>query len=205
MNSMQDILDLLGYLGVFAFAASGALAAGRKGMDIFGFVFVALLPAAGGGTVRDLLLDLQPFWISDQVNIWVAFAAAVAVFMAGRHFRRTRLLVWADAIGLSVFAVLGARSALSVTDSTLVAVMLGVTTAVVGGILRDVVCNELPLVLHKEIYASAAVVGAGAYCLLAGLEVSGEVTVLASILCCFAVRAIGILTNLSLPVSRLED
>lgn len=205
MDTMQSILELLGYLGVFAFAASGALAAGRKGMDIFGFVFVALLPAVGGGTVRDLLLGLRPFWIADQLNIWVAFAAAVAVFMAGKHFRRARMLIWADAIGLSVFAVLGARSAYLVTDSSLVAVMLGVTTAVVGGILRDVVCNELPLVLHKEIYASAAVVGAGAYCLLTMSGTADEIAVLASMLCCFAVRAIGIITNLSLPVSRLED
>ncbi|MCB1683644.1 MAG: trimeric intracellular cation channel family protein [Pseudomonadales bacterium] len=202
---MYSALELLGYLGVFAFAASGALAAGRKGMDIFGFVFVALLPAVGGGTVRDLLLDVQPFWISDQLNIWVAFAAAVSVFLAGKHFRRTRVLVWADAIGLSVFAVLGARSAYLLTDSTLVAVMLGVTTAVVGGILRDVVCNELPLVLHKEIYASAAVAGAGCYCLLKGFAVPDDMAVVTSIGLCFAIRAIAMLTNLSLPVSRLED
>lgn len=202
---MYNALELLGYLGVFAFAASGALAAGRKGMDIFGFVFVALLPAVGGGTLRDLLLDVQPFWIADQLNIWVAFAAAVSVFLAGKHFRRTRVLIWADAIGLSVFAVLGARSAYLLTDSALVAVMLGVTTAVVGGILRDVVCNELPLVLHKEIYASAAVAGAGCYCLLKGIDVADDMAVLASIGLCFAIRAIAMLTNLSLPVSRLED
>lgn len=202
---MHSVLELLGYLGVFAFAASGALAAGRKGMDIFGFVFVALLPAVGGGTVRDLLLGVQPFWISDQLNIWVAFGAAVSVFLAGRHFRRARVLIWADAIGLSVFAVLGARSAYLMTDSALVAVMLGVTTAVVGGILRDVVCNELPLVLHKEIYASAAVAGAGCYCLLSTLDIADDMAVLASIAVCFAIRAIAMLTNLSLPVSRLED
>lgn len=202
---MYSVLELLGYLGVFAFAASGALAAGRKGMDIFGFVFVALLPAVGGGTVRDLLLGVPPFWISDQVNIWVAIAAALSVFLAGRHFQRTRVLIWADAVGLSVFAVLGAQSAYLVTGSPLVAVMLGVTTAVVGGILRDVVCNELPLVLHKEIYASAAAVGAGGYCLLTWLDVPDGITLLASIGLCFTIRAIAMLTDLSLPVSRLED
>lgn len=204
-KTMVELIGIFGYVGVFAFAASGALAAGRQGMDIFGFIFVGLLPAVGGGTVRDLLLNLQPFWIHDQLNVTLAFVAAVSVFAFGNRIKPGRLLAWCDCVGLSVFSVLGAQTALAITDSVLVAIMLGVTTAVVGGIMRDVVCNEVPLVLHKEIYATAAFAGSGAYCLLATLEVDAAVGIPLSILICFAIRGIAMVTEASLPSRSIHN
>lgn len=202
---MVELIGIFGYVGVFAFAASGALAAGRKGMDIFGFIFVGLLPAVGGGTVRDLLLDLQPFWIHDQLNVTLALIAAVLVFAVGNHIKPGRLLAWCDCVGLSVFSVLGAQTALAMTDSILVAIMLGVTTAVVGGIMRDVVCNEAPLVLHKEIYATAAFAGAGAYCLLETFAIDAGISIPLSIIICFGVRGVAMVTETSLPSRSINS
>ncbi len=202
---MVELIGIFGYVGVFAFAASGALAAGRQGMDIFGFIFVGLLPAVGGGTVRDLLLGLQPFWIHDQLNVTLAFIAAVAVFAFGNHIKPGRLLASFDCVGISVFSVLGAQTALAMTDSILIAIMLGVTTAVVGGIMRDVVCIEVPLVLRKEIYATAAFAGAGSYCLLATLEIDPAISVPLSITICFAVRSIAMVTEASLPSRTINN
>ena len=200
---MTDALAIIGYLGVVAFAASGALAAGRQGMDVFGFAVLALLPAVGGGTVRDLLLDQPPFWIDDQLNIWLALGTAAAVYAVGNHINRGRLLSWFDAGGLAVFSVFGAQKALMLTGSALVAVMLGVTTAVVGGILRDVVCNDVPLVLRREIYATAAFVGAGAYCALT-LVLPAEASVVIAVALAFAVRAVAMAGNLSLPSRKID-
>ena len=134
------------YAGVFAFAISGALVAREKGMDVFGFVVLALMPAIAGGTIRDLVLDVPVFWVVEEVSLYIALAAALLVFFADRFVFRTQFLLnWLDALGLSVFCVLGAAKALAVTGSATIAVVLGVVTAVAGGIVRDVIANKLPL------------------------------------------------------------
>lgn len=202
----MGILGWLDLFGVFVFAVSGALAADRKGMDLFGVCMIALMPAIGGGTVRDLILDAPVFWVQEPLPVLVALGAGVATFLlAPRLTSRLRLLVWADAFGLSLFAVLGAQKALALTGSPLIAIMMGVTTGVVGGMIRDVVCNELPLVLSREIYATAAFAGAGAYCLLAWLDVPAAPSLWASIAVAFAVRAAGLIWGLTLPKSRRAD
>ena len=154
----MKFLFLLEMAGTVAFAISGALAASRNNMDIFGFSVLALLPAVGGGTLRDIILDRDPvFWIADTRYVAVALIAAVVVYLGVyRPGSRERLLLWTDALGMALFAAMGTRIALDAEAGPLVSIMLGVMTAVAGGMIRDIVCNEIPLVLSRDIYATAA-------------------------------------------------
>lgn len=189
-------------LGTAAFAVSGALAASRKRMDIFGFCVLALMPAVGGGTIRDIIIDRVPvFWVSDNRYIAVAIIAALVVFFAPHRKPggRRQLLVWADALGLSLFAALGTEICLQHNTGPLVAVMLGVTTAVTGGMIRDVICNEIPLILSREIYATAAFAASLAYVLADNLALDGNLALTIGVATGFAVRGLAIVYNWSLP------
>jgi uncharacterized membrane protein YeiH len=186
--------------GVFVFALSGALAADRRGMDLFGFVVIALLPAIGGGTVRDIVLDAPVFWIQDPIYLWLILGAALLTFLSANVIvRAERWLIWADAVGLSVFCVAGAAKALALSGSATIAVALGVVTAVMGGIIRDVVCNEIPLVLRQDVYATAAFAGALAFVLLLAFDVPRAAALWTGAAICFAVRGAAIIWGLSLP------
>jgi uncharacterized membrane protein YeiH len=158
----MSTLTALDYLGVWVFAMSGAFLASKKGMDLFGFIVLALMPAIAGGTIRDIVLDVPVFWIEDTTYLIITVAAALVTFFGIRLVSRALgLLVWFDAVGLAVFCVLGAAKALAFTGDSIVAVTMGVVSAVAGGIVRDVIANETPLVLHKEVYATAAFRPAG--------------------------------------------
>lgn len=194
------VWSLLDGFGIFVFALSGGLAAARRQLDPFGFLVLAFLPAVGGGTLRDLILDRTVFWIENPLPLLlVAIAATLTFFFSAPVARRERLLRWLDALGLSVFAVLGARRGLIATGDPVIALVMGVMTAVVGGLLRDVVCNELPLILHREIYATAAVVGALVYVLCVHFGMDGELALLPGAIAAFLLRAAGLIKGWSLP------
>ena len=196
------IFDLM---GVFVFALSGALAAARKQMDIFGYMVLAVLPAVGGGTVRDLVLNTSVFWVEQSIYILVAVGAGMLTYVVSiRVGRRYIVLEWADAIGLSLFCVLGASKALALTGDPVLAVTLGVVTAVVGGILRDVVCNEIPLILKREIYATAAMVGALIYCLFVYFGFSEGIAMAGGGLAAFLVRSMSLIFGWSLPIREKQ-
>ena len=166
---MDDLtsFQLLDYLGVFVFALTGALVATRKGLDVFGLVVLALIPAVGGGTLRDLILDVPVFWLVDITYLYLCLVAAMLTFFFhNRIGSLAKALVWFDAVGLAVFCVLGAAKTMDVTGIASVAVMMGVVSAVVGGILRDVLVNDVPLILREDIYATAAFAGALVYVIL---------------------------------------
>ena len=189
-------------LGTAAFAVSGALAASRKRMDIFGFCVLALMPAVGGGTIRDIIIDRVPvFWVSDNRYVAVALIAALIVFFAPhrRAGSRRQVLVWADALGLSLFAALGTEICLQHNTGPLVAVMLGVTTAVTGGMIRDVICNEIPLILSREIYATAAFAASLAYVLADKLALGNNLALTFGVVTGFVIRGLAIVYNWSLP------
>lgn len=170
MDFVMNLFTSLDYFGVFVFALSGALMAIKKDMDIFGMLVLALMPAVGGGTLRDLLLDLPIFWIEDTNYLWITVAAVVFIYFGQKFVTQvTRILPWADALGLSAFCVLGTAKAIGVGTGVFVAIVMGVTTAVAGGIIRDVVANEVPYVMQGEIYATAALVGSITYLVLVGL------------------------------------
>ena len=196
----MELLQLFDYFGVFVFAITGAMLAARKEMDIFGFVVLALMPAIGGGTLRDLILSEPVFWLSDTTYLFIALGAASITFFAVRFMTRlSDVLLWFDALGLSVFCAIGAAKAMAVTGEPVIGVIMGVITAVAGGILRDVIANETPLVLHKEVYATAAFCGSVCY-VLANFYVA-EIALVLSVATAFAVRGLGIMLGLSLPVS----
>tara|TARA_R110002049_G_scaffold61408_17_gene163615 strand:- start:2655 stop:3242 length:588 start_codon:yes stop_codon:yes gene_type:complete len=193
-------------IGTAAFAISGAVAASRKNMDIFGFCVLALMPAVGGGTLRDLLLDRHPvFWVANPSYVIVALVAAVAVFLGVyKPGTRQRLLLWTDALGMALFASMGTEISLGFGTGALVAVMLGVATAVTGGIIRDIMCGEVPLVLTKEIYATAAFVAGLVYVAVAYGGGTRTIALITATAAGFAVRGLAITYNWTLPPPRVR-
>jgi uncharacterized membrane protein YeiH len=192
---------LLEMTGTAAFAVSGALAASRKNMDIFGFCVLALMPAVGGGTIRDIIIDRVPvFWVADNRYVAVAVIAALIVFFTSyKPGSRRQILVWMDALGLALFAALGTEICLRHDTGPLVAVMLGVTTAVTGGMIRDIICNEIPLILSREIYATAAFVAAVCYALADNVGLGESLSLGIAVIAGFAIRAFAITCDWSLP------
>lgn len=176
----MTLVTLLDYAGVAVFAATGALAASRKQLDIIGFLFLAGVTGIGGGTFRDVILDVPVFWVENRHYVLISAAVAVMVFLtAHRVESRYRLLLWLDAVGIAAFSVIGAAKGLAVTGSPAVAIVTGMLTATLGGILRDLLAGEPSVLLRPEIYVTAALAGAAIYTLgdLAGLPppVSGVV------------------------------
>jgi uncharacterized membrane protein YeiH len=192
---------ILEMAGTAAFAVSGALAASRKNMDIFGYCVLALMPAVGGGTVRDIIIDRVPvFWISDNRYIAVAIIAALIVFFTSyKPGSRRQILIWMDALGLALFAALGTEICLHLNTGPLVAIMLGVTTAVTGGMIRDIICNEIPLILSREIYATAAFVASVVYVIADSLNMAEPLSLGAAVIAGFSIRALAIVYDWSLP------
>ncbi len=160
----MDALGILDFAGVALFAATGALAASRKQLDIIGFAFLATVTGIGGGTARDLILGVPVFWVMQPVYILVCVATALVIYVAAHLIEsRFRWLLWLDAMALSAYGVFGAHKGLEVTGSAVVAVVMGMMTGTLGGILRDVLANEPSVLLRREIYISAALVGAAGY------------------------------------------
>ncbi|MEM9578229.1 MAG: trimeric intracellular cation channel family protein [Pseudomonadota bacterium] len=159
----MTMIGLLDYVSVFIFALTGALAASRQQLDIVGFAFVSCLTAVGGGTVRDLLLDRNPiFWIAQPLYIGVACSAALIVFFTAHLFEsRLRTLLWLDSFALAVAVPAGTGVALALDQPVLVVVLMGTITGCMGGLLRDVVLDDVPVVLRQgELYVTAAFAGA---------------------------------------------
>ena len=195
------VVDWLAFAGTFAFAVSGALLAARHRLDIIGFLFVANMTGVGGGTVRDLLLGAPVFWVQDATYIAVCSAAAVLTYAAASLLdRASQALLWADAVGIALFAVLGAQKALLAGVGPGVAVVMGIFTACFGGVIRDVMLNETPIIMSREIYITATLAGALCYVLLAGLRGAGDtLAIVGGTATGFAVRALAIAARLSLP------
>jgi uncharacterized membrane protein YeiH len=156
---------LIDLFGTAVFAVSGAIVASRKEMDIFGVLVLAVVTATGGGTLRDLLLGIEPvFWIADPTYLLVAsLAALLRVFVGPLPFARQQTLVVSDAIGLAFFCVLGAYKGLQAGAPVGIPVILGMMTGVFGGILRDVLAGEVPLIFRRDLYATCAAAGAGVF------------------------------------------
>ena len=202
---IRYVLDLI---GVFVFAVSGALAAGRKQLDLLGVVVVAVATAIGGGTIRDVLLDRNPvLWIDDPNYLIVAVTAALftIVFVRFRRPPRNSLQI-ADALGLALFTVSGAQIAERAELAAVIVVLMGTITGVAGGVVRDVLSAEIPLILRRgNLYASAAIAGASAYLLLERLGVPRPLAGSLGMATVAALRFAAILWGLRLPVFRLPD
>lgn len=161
----MSLLLYLDYAGVALFAATGALAASRKQLDIIGFLFFAVITGTGGGTVRDIILGRLPvFWVINPSYIIICCAVGLLVFFTAHLLEsRYKLLIWLDAIGLSAYCVMGAAKGMAATGSATIAIVTGVLTATLGGVLRDLLANEPSVLLRPEIYITAALIGASAF------------------------------------------
>lgn len=202
--TMEALLYWVGMVAVAVNALTGVLDAGRKRMDLIGAVLVGVATALGGGTVRDLLLDRNVFWVVDQTYLVVAVAAGLCTFFAARSLPLPpKLFLIPDAIGLALFTVVGTQVALQWHAPWLVASLIGVTTGVVGGVLRDILCNDVPLVFLKgELYATAAWGGALA---VIGLQEAGTPAVIAAWLgmaIVLGLRLAAMAFNITLPAFR---
>jgi len=208
MNFPITPLQLMDFFGVAVFAISGVLAAGRKHLDWFGVLVIATVTAIGGGTLRDLLLDRHPvFWMADTGYLWAIFAATLLTLLIVR-FREIplRALLVADALGLALFAISGARIAESAGHGGIIAVILGTMTGVAGGVFRDMLLAEIPLLLRDgEIYATAAIAGIVVYLVLEGSGIDRLTAGYVGMATIVALRFTGIFFGLRMPALRLGD
>lgn len=200
---MHPFVTVIDWVAVAVFAVSGALVASRKEMDIVGFGLIACMTGIGGGTLRDVLLDRPVFWTVDPTPMVICLVIAVLVFFTAHIVdRRYPYLLWADAIGIAIYGVMGAELARLEGAGMLVAVVMGAMTATFGGLIRDVVCNETPLILRKEVYVTCAALAGAVHIGLIALGVPVVFAAGAGITLGFALRALGIRKGLSLPVYK---
>ncbi|WP_043112551.1 trimeric intracellular cation channel family protein [Solimonas flava] len=201
-----SLVRILDFAGVGVFAVSGALAAGRKRLDLFGVVVIATVTAIGGGTLRDLLMNRTVFWFADPAYLIAIFVAAplTMLYVRYRHPPEKQLEI-ADALGLAMFSISGARIAENAQLPGLIAVVIAVITGTFGGVVRDVLCNEIPMILRRgQMYASAVVAGALSYVLLQRLGLDRDLAAFAGMALIAALRLAAIWWNLTLPVFDLD-
>ena len=201
----MTVLGFLDYASVFVFALTGGLAASRQQLDVVGFAFVSCLTAVGGGTLRDVLLDRNPiFWIAQPAYIGVASAAALIVFFTAHLFEsRLRALLWLDSFALAVAVAAGTGVALALDQPALVVVLMGTITGCMGGLLRDVVLDDVPVVLRQgELYVTAAFAGAATGALTRPLFTDALLPLFLCALVTWALRAGSLAFGWSLPVYK---
>ena len=201
---LTKLLSILDLIGIAVFAITGALVASRKQMDIVGFAFLGVMTGIGGGTIRDLVLGQAPvFWVKEPLSLLVCVVCSVLVyFFAHIPVSRLRLLIWLDAVGLALFCVLGAEKALS--HGPIVAVTMGVITATMGGMIRDILGGESPVILRREIYATAAFLGALIY-VLSLLILPSQVAMLAGFVAAIVLRGLALKFGWSLPTYKARQ
>jgi len=199
---MDSIIHILDLIGTAVFAITGALVAGRKRMDTFGVVILGCVTAVGGGTLRDVVLGRSPvFWVSSPHYLAIAALAAIGTFVVAHRWRLPHMVIaYADAVGLAVFTVIGFQIGFQSTGSYGISIVMGMTTGVVGGIIRDVLAGKIPLVFHKEIYALASLLGAALLALFTHLQWPPALALSLSILTTLGVRIAALHWSLTLPV-----
>lgn len=204
MIESANLFRLVHFFDVLAavvFAVSGALVASRKGMDVMGFMWLAVITGIGGGTVRDLILDVPVFWVQNPVYISACVLTAVVMhFVAPLVESRYKTLLWFDAFGLALVTIAGTVKAVDVGAPALVAIAMGVITGSLGGIIRDTLGHVPSVILSHEIYVTASVLGACVYVVLNALRSGRPIAMIAGFLVTFSVRGLAIKYGWSLPV-----
>jgi uncharacterized membrane protein YeiH len=202
-ENLVRLVQFFDILAAIVFAVSGSLVASRKGMDVMGFMWFAVITGVGGGTVRDLILDVPVFWVQNPVHVSVCLATAVVMhFIAPRVESRYRTHLWFDAFGLALVTIAGTAKALDAGAPELVAIAMGAVTGSVGGIIRDTIGHVPSVLLGHEIYITASVVGGCVYVSLAALGVERRAAMVAGFAVTFVVRGLAIRYGWSVPVFR---
>ena len=196
------LINWLDLFGIAVFAASGALAAAKQRQTLVTFAFFALVTGVGGGTVRDLLIGAPVFWVHDWTFAATCLATAGLVWLTPVSVWNERALDWFDAVGIAIYAVFGAWKALSLGIEPLPAMMMGVITACVGGIIRDVLAGEPSILLKPEIYVTAAALASGLFVLMLWLQLGLLPAAIISAIAGFALRAMAIHRGWAIPAYR---
>ena len=204
---MNDLLYWLDIFGTIVFALSGALMAGRYKLDPFGVVVLASVTAVGGGTIRDVILQTPVFWVVQPIYLYVILTTALLTIVLIRQPKLIpkRFLLIADALGLALFAVLGTQKSLALGSPLPVAIVMGTITGVAGGMIRDVLCNVIPMILQKEIYALAAMLGGGLFVIFHLLGWPENEATIIAISGALLVRLGAIYWRVSLPAFDIID
>lgn len=199
--TLQYVLELL---GTFFFAISGALAIQDEHHDLFGAGFMGFVTAIGGGTLRDIMLGSYPLvWIGDINFLYSIFAGAIVAYLFFNFLiKLRRTFIFFDTLGISFFTILGVEKALSLGVRPEIAAIMGMFSAVMGGVIRDVLTNETPIIFRREIYATACLLGAIAYLALHQAGLDRNINLLTSISLIFIIRIVAIKYKLSLPTFR---
>lgn len=201
----MELIYVLDILGTFAFAISGALVAADKKFDLFGVLIIAFVTAVGGGMLRDVLIDAHPInWIGDLNYLYTIFAAVVLTFLfKSKILPLSKTLFLFDTIGLGVFTLLGLQKGLLFDLHPIVALIMGMISAVFGGVLRDVLTNKVPLIFEKEIYASACLAGGITYLVLNYFGLDNNIIFIISASVIVVIRVVAVRFNLQLP--KIKD
>ena len=194
-----DALVLLDYVGIAVFAISGALLAAEKKQTLVTFIFFAVVTGVGGGKLRDLLIGAPVFWVHTNSTLLICIAAGVAVWFLSRKTIADKALLWFDAIGLAAYATYGAAKALNYGVAPVPAFAMGVMTACVGGIIRDVLANEPSILMRPELYVTAAALASGLFVALTRFGAPPGLAALVAGLAGFSLRGAAIARGLSLP------
>jgi uncharacterized membrane protein YeiH len=204
---LDSISQFLDWFGICVFALSGALVASRKKMDIVGFALLGCVTGIGGGTIRDVLLGILPvFWVLKPAYLLTCVLVSCAAFFVA-HLMHSRMafLLWCDAVGLALFSVTGAEVAAAHGAGGVIAIAMGVATATLGGVIRDILGGDIPVILRKEIYVTSALLGASVFVFSQQLGMTKDIALVVGFLAAFALRAAAIAFDLSLPVFDRAD
>jgi len=202
----MNFISLIDYTGTFAFAISGIRLASAKRFDWFGAYVVGLVTAIGGGTTRDLLLNVTPFWMLQPSYLIVTALALISVILFGKYLIRLNNTFFIfDAVGLGLFVVVGIEQTLDAGFPFWVAIVMGMITGSVGGIIRDILINEVPLIFRKDIYALACVIGGLVFFGCDIMNVSPTITQLLSAISVILTRVLAVKYHISLPVLKGHD
>jgi uncharacterized membrane protein YeiH len=200
------LILLIDILGTIAFAISGVLTALNKRLDPFGILIIAFVTAVGGGTLRDILIDANVAWMRNLTYVYVIFGSTIfAVIFRKRLGYIRRSLFLFDTIGIALYTIVGVEKGIAAGFHPIICIALGTMTACFGGVLRDILCNEIPIIFRKEIYATACILGASAYFLLHNTPISEDFIVLISGSIVIIVRLLAVYFNLSLPSIYRKD
>lgn len=197
----MNLLYILDLLGTFVFAISGFLTASGKRFDLFGASVIAFVTAVGGGTIRDVLIGIQPVaWMLDLNYLYIILAAIILSSLFKKHiikFKRTLFLF--DTIGIGIFTIIGMQKTLGVDLHPIIAILMGTTSAVFGGVLRDILSGEIPLIFRKEIYATACILGASIFLLADYFIGQANIVILLTVAVIIALRLLAIKYKWALP------
>ncbi|HHT35225.1 MAG: trimeric intracellular cation channel family protein [Proteiniphilum sp.] len=203
MEIAVEFVEIIEFLGTFAFAISGIRLASAKKFDLFGAFVIGFVTAIGGGTLRDLFINVTPFWMENPVYLWATLLALLFVIIFHHQLiRLNNTFFLFDSIGLGLFVVVGVEKSLALGYDPWVAVIMGTITGSVGGMIRDVLINEIPLIFRKEIYALACVIGGIVFTLLLSTGLNHVVTELLTATTVILIRMLAVRYQWHLPILR---